>query len=208
MRTIQPEPFNVYSIDELTDEKAKKRAIEFCKEDATSDELLFEMVTDEAEEQLTKMGFFEPKLYYSCSYCQGDGACFVANKMVHFDKFLPAIKKLFDKKQWKVLQKIHRSGMELELELTHHGMYYHENSVTVSLDLHDHGIDRFIGDVHVTKLLDGVEEVITEWYKDFCKTLYRNLCEQIEYFWKDENCIQHAKDCEFEFTESGKLYQD
>jgi hypothetical protein len=216
MRTIQPEPFNVYTIDELTDEKAKKRAIEFCKEDATSDELLFEMVTDEAEEQLTSMGFYEPKIYYSCSYSQGDGACFVANTMFHFDKFLPAIKKFFNKEDWKALQKIQKSGMELELSLSHRGMYYHEKSVTVSLTLHDHGIDGYVVkkvggvfvETHITHYVAEIETVIQNWYEAFCQNLYKKLCAEIEYFWKDENCIQHAKDCEFEFTESGKLYQD
>jgi hypothetical protein len=208
MRTIQPEPFNVYTIDELTDEKAKKKAIEFCREDATNNDWLLENVVDESKDHLIKIGFSEPKIYHDCSYCQGAGACFVADKMVHFDKFLPALKRLFNKQQWKALRKIHSSGMELELELIHRGHYYHENSVTVSLDITDHGIDRFVGDVHVTKLLDGIEEVITEWYKGFCQTLYRKLCAEIEYFWKDENCIQHAKDCDFEFTETGKYYQD
>jgi hypothetical protein len=208
MRTIQPETFNVYTIDELTDEKAKKKAIEFCKEDATSDELLFEMVIDEATEQLTRMGFYDPKIYYSCSYSQGDGACFVADRMCHFDKLLPALKRLFNKQQWKALRKIHRSGMELELSLHHHGNYYHENSVSVSLDITDHYIQKFVGDKHVTEYLIEIENVISDWYKDISRSIYKKLCAEIEYYWKDENCIQYAKDREFEFTENGKLYQD
>ena len=207
MRTIQPSSFNVYSINELTDEKAKKRAIENVRDEATNDEFLFEGILDDVKEYLENVGFYNPKIYYSCSYSQGDGACFTANSN-ELNKLLPAIKKSFTKQQWKALRKMNHSGMELELSLNHHSHYYHENSVTVSLDIRDHYINKFVGDRPVTDFQIEIENVITEWYKDYCRSVYRKLCDAIEYYWKDENCITYANDSEMEFTESGEIYRD
>lgn len=205
MRTIQPEPFNVYSIDELTDEKAKKKAIENVCDYFTNDEMLLTGISESTEEILEKMGFKQVKVMYNCSYSQGSGACFTA-EYVDYDKFIPAIKNYFTKDEWKALRKIHSSGMELELSLLHRGHYYNENSVIVSLDIHDYRMNKFVYNQHVTEFQPKIEESITNWYKDFCKELYRKLCAEIEYYWKEENCISAANDHELEFTENGEIY--
>lgn len=207
MRTIQPSPFNVYSIDELTDVKAKKKAIENVRDYFNDDTFLLDNVVDDTEERLSLMGFTEVSVMYDCSYSQGSGACFTA-KNVDFNKFIPAIKKYFTKEEWKALRKIHSSGMDLELTLNHHGHYYHKNSVCVSLDVRDYNIQKFIKETHVTEFQMKIEESITNWYKDFCENLYKKLCAEIEYFWKEENCINAAKENGMEFTESGLMYND
>jgi hypothetical protein len=208
MRTIQPSSFNVYSINELTDEKAKKRAIENVRDEATNDEFLFEGILDDTREQLEKMGFSEPKIYFDCSYSQGSGACFVADDMCNFKRFIGAIKHMFNKEQWKALQKINRAGIDLLLSLNHRGHYYHENSVTISLDIRDYCITRSVVNRNVTDFNIEIENVINDWYKDYCRSIYRKLCDAIEYYWEDENCITYANDFEMEFTESGEIFRD
>lgn len=205
MRTIQPEPFNVYSIDELTDEKAKRKAVENVSDFFTGDEFLFEGIVEDTETLLENMGFIDVNVFYDCSYSQGSGACFTA-KYVDYDKFIPAIKNYFTKEERKALRKIHSSGMDMELTLNHRGHYYHKNSVCVSLDVRDYNIQKFIKETHVTEFQPKIEESITNWYKDFCENLYRKLCAEIEYYWKEENCISAANDHELEFTKNGEIY--
>lgn len=207
MRTIQPAPFNVYSIDELTDAKAKKNAVGNVIDFFTGDYFLLDDVVENAKETLDKMGFAIVSIYYDCSYSQGSGACFTAEG-VDFNKFIPAIKRYFTKEEWKALRKIHSSGMDMILTLNHRGHYYHKNSVCVSLDVRDYNIQKFIKETHVTEFQMKIEESITNWYKDFCKNLYRKLCSEIEYFWKEENCIKAANENGMEFTENGEIYND
>lgn len=112
----------VYTIDELSD-KAKEKAREWYKE---QDDMPF--MADEMAEMLAvllkkhKLECGEPKLYYSLSYCQGDGAMFEG--VVHF-KY---------------------KGKEYTAHVKQYGHYYHENSKTIDVDSNEGEDDENLAD--------------------------------------------------------------
>jgi hypothetical protein len=204
MRTITPKPFNVYKIEDLSG-KALERACNEIRETNAS-EFWRDDICQDAKDKLEQMGFVDPQIYYDCSYSQGSGACFIARDMYKLNKFFAAIKKKFTKRQWKVLQKINKAGMDIKLTLHHHGHDHHEFSVTRSLDINDLGMERFVAGKNVVDYTSEIEDVINDWCVDFSRSIYKKLCETIEYFWNTQNCKKYAEENELEFTEDGSIF--
>ncbi len=95
-----------------------KEAKERAKKDGYKNEP-YDFLTDDLTEQLKELlkenGIIgEPKLYYSLSYCQGDGACFAGDF------------------KWK----------SNNISIIHRGNYYHSNSVEITVtDENDNELD-------------------------------------------------------------------
>lgn len=105
MQTIQKE-YKIYTFDELS-QKAKDKARRDYNAGVDYD-YLKHLMNDRLEELLTENNIKETgntKLYYSLSYCQGDGVCFEGSF------------------EW--------NGLYIYIK--HSGHYYHENSKTITI---------------------------------------------------------------------------
>ena len=102
MKTITKE-INLYTYDELSDKAKEKARNDYNEEDGLS--WLPEDLTYKAQELLkdNKIDGEITKVYYSLSYCQGDGAMFEGNF------------------RWK----------DYTVKIYHTGNYYHENSKNI-----------------------------------------------------------------------------
>lgn len=66
----------LYKFEELSKE-AKERAIEQWREKGYDfDDNDAQFLTEDFKEILKERGFYDPKVYWSLGYCQGDGVCF------------------------------------------------------------------------------------------------------------------------------------
>jgi hypothetical protein len=114
MKTITTE---VYGIDEL-DDKAKDKARQWYK-DADDYPFLEDYMLETARELLTDAGIVhndDIKVYYSLSWCQGDGAMLEGSGVWTHD------------------------GITYTWTAKHAGMYYHYNSKSTTLT-YDDGVD-------------------------------------------------------------------
>lgn len=105
---VQTDTYNVYKFDELSKE-AQERVLDTFREQED-----FPFLEDDMEYKLEellkqyKLKYDElPKMYYSLSYCQGDGAMFYGT--VYYKQYT--------------------------VNITHQGHYYHYNSKSFDIDL-------------------------------------------------------------------------
>jgi hypothetical protein len=111
---MQTKTYNIYTFDEL-DEKAKEKARDWYRQNYSDYPFLSEDMEEEAKQLLEDAGIITDdfKVYYSLSYCQGDGA------MIEI------------KGKWKTY----------DVRVTQSGMYYHYNSKNIYLQDSETGED-------------------------------------------------------------------
>ena len=207
----------VYEFDELSD-KAKEKAREWFRQYVFQDSSDWEFVYQDANTSAELMGitiaqrkvesvsgktFYEPEIYYSGFWSQGDGACFkgnyafVENALARVaghapvDEELHRIASEFDRLQAKYAGRITAS---VTLMNSH---YSHSNTMQVdSCFVDDDGDELNLADEDA----DGLQQLM----RDFANWIYRQLEKEYNYQSSDETIDDNIRANEYTFTENGK----
>ena len=144
----------------------------------------------------------EPRIWFSGFWSQGDGACFEA--YYRYRKGAP--KALCDyAPQDETLHRIadalqavqQRNFFQLRAETTHHGRYYHEYCMSVSVERDSPTWQ---------PLTDGAEDAVTEALRDLARWLYRQLEREYEHLTSDEAIDESIAANDYTFTEAGRRF--
>lgn len=205
----------LYKFEELSD-GAKAKALEAMAE-SESEHFDCEFVYDDAENMAKILGIdlaqtpvklmgggtrYDPTIYYSGFYSQGDGACFEG----HYS-YAKGCKKAI-REYAGVDKELHRIADELTAlqrkffyslcaAMRHSGHYYHSGCMEVEVtDNVGTGYGR---------VTDEAEEALTQLMRDFADWIYKQLESEYEYRTGKEACTERATDCEMEFEEDGTI---
>ena len=144
-------------------------------------------------EDLLQDGFEIDDIYFTGFWSQGDGACFTG-RVIDPALFLHAVSGK-DGLPW--TRKLLAAGGEFTVNVCHSGRYYHENSVSVNVevdefwwvmdaptDLHEAIIDNY--DTQLDAEYPTLEADCTSFLRGKMKQLYRDLEELYEEEFADE----------------------
>ena len=210
MRVVET---NVFQYDEL-DDRAKERAREWYSRPVFEDSCDWEFVYEDAAEVADILGIdlrqrrvqlmggghrYEPSIYFSGFWSQGDGACFEgtyryakgATKKIR--EYAPQDKELH--RIADELQAVQRKHFyHLIASMNHTGHYCHSGCMSVEVE---HNEDRYrdIGDA---------EEEITQLMRDFADWIYDRLESEYDYQTSDEAVEEAIRANEYEFDEEGE----
>lgn len=179
---------------ELSEEQQEK-LIEKNRDIDTSDDFWFEWLVEEYTTILEILGFVEPKVYFSLSYSQGDGACFVSRYFSYEKGMGEKIRKEYGDKELveltAQLQELYRrSFYQMTGKVTHRGHYYHERSMDIYLNNCEH-----------------LEKDFEEWCADFSSYMFRKLRNEYEYLTSYKHIRETLEDMneEYEVDIEGNL---
>ncbi len=205
----------VYRIGELG-ESAKVDARNWYRNVATSDDWHefvfedFETIADILGVQLKTetVRLFgggtrqKSRIYFSGFWSQGDGACFEANyrykagasKAIRSHAPIDTeLHRIAD-----VLAGIQRCNFfQLTADVLHRGRYYHEHSMSISVERDSPTNQSMTADA---------EDTITEALRDLARWLYRQLEREYEYQTSDEVIDEALIANDYTFTETGRRF--
>lgn len=203
---------NVYKFDELTNESQDKALSliaesegEFFYSECVIDDCatiaeLFGL--DIRHTRKTSMDgtktWYDPTVYYSGFWNQGDGACF-KSQYEYKAGSLKAVKECAPNETEvhrivKELQDIQRRNFyKLTATTKHSGHYYHSGCMVVNV-YHTDGND----------ISGDTENIVTQCLRDFADWIYNKLEKEYDYVTGRENCEERAT--ELEFLEDGTIY--
>ena len=210
MRVVET---NVFQYDEL-DDRAKERAREWYSRHVFEDSCDWEFVYENAAEVADIFGIdlrqrrvqlvggghrYEPSIYFSGFWSQGDGACFEgtyryakgATKKIR--EYAPQDKELH--RIADELQAVQRKHFyHLIASMNHRGHYCHSGCMSVEVERNE---DRYrdIGDA---------EDDIRQLMRDFADWIYGRLSDEYDYQTSDEAVEEAIRANEYEFDEEGE----
>lgn len=216
--------YDIYTFNEL-DKSAKEKALEQVREKHIIHDVYEFMLPDTAENiayELQALGFNDCEVYYGCSYCKGSGATIDFSSLDPEKLTYRAIKNAGlseDIKQY--LQNIRQ---ELKPLLAYKGeylldigqrknsyanLYCHDKTRYVSIEYDNESKRDSVRDkYHQLVYRDGgIEDGLTEFTQGIGRAIYRELCDEIEYYWNDDNVIEYIEEHgAIEFNQDGSLY--
>ena len=152
----------------------------------------WDCVESDFKEDMSKVGIWVDKLYFSGFSSQGDGACFIGkldNALTYLDHHHQG--------QYPMIRKLLEQGGEVYAKSRHTGRYYHSNSVTISV-----GVDRFDDilemksdlqrevavqwDALLDKEYEDLETDLTNQWRTYMDEVYRKLEVEYDYRVSDE----------------------
>lgn len=212
-----------FSFDELSD-TAKERARDWYREGRYDDNSSFDCVIEDfaticdilgidlETHQVQTMGGktrSEPNIWWSVSYCQGDGACFEGIYSHTEDSCAKIREHCSDEELLRIVDELNRiqSARNLlgkpELQATikkidHH--YTHENTVSIEVELHPADS---VGDED-----DPIPEAdtVTDLMRDLMRWLHKQLLAEDEYQTSDETVDDNIRANEYMFDEEGSRH--
>lgn len=213
---------DAYSFDELSD-AAKERARDWYR--ACIDEMDFGFVIEDfvtvanligvsfKEHQVQLMSGksrSEPNIYWSCSSCQGDGACFegswaydatavqtVRDHAPQDEKLHAIVDELARINTPRILQR----EPTYTASIKHVGNYYHEHSTEIDVST-DGDVPRDDDDTYDSEEADRVAEIM----RDLMRWLYAQLREQSDHIYSDEGVDEAIEANEYMFDEEGNRH--
>lgn len=193
MRTIET---IVYKFDELS-EAAQQRAIGDSR-DKNTDSLHF--FSDDCIEQIKEAGFYEPKLQYSLSYCQGDGLSFSAHSYEKLKGIFSNI--LGDGKEKTAGFLAEKCHAEIK---GNNGRYCFASRSDIDLYIDN---CNFYGNniYNIERVVSEAREQLENIYLDLCEKLKKQGYDEIEYQSSDEFIKEEINANNYEFTEDGNRF--
>lgn len=204
MRTIEK---TVFQFDELEDE-AKEKAREWYRE---GDEFFCEYVYKDVATIADILGIdlrqrpvklmngqtrYDPAIYYSGFWSQGDGACFEgdyrykAGAAKAIREYAPQdteLHRIADQ-----LQAVQRQNFyQLRATCSHSGRYYHSGCMSVDVYRYD-------------EKSHDAEDDIAQLLRDFADWIYAQLEKEYEYQNSDDTVDENIRANEYEFYENGE----
>lgn len=180
----------IYKYSELSPE-SQERARDWY----TSTYAGYEVDLDFYKEWLKEKGFNPDEIYYSCSYSQGDGACFTG--YYDFDRifeiladcatsFTDCVSILIAKQQ-------HDYGYLEVSSIRNASMFFMSRSE-----------EYFYGPEVLEGKVDRFIEILEEYLQDVCHTLYNMLQAEWDYLYSEE-CVSECLE-DYEFYSNGEVY--
>lgn len=208
---MREEVIKLYKFDELTDE-AKEKAREWWREASCGDNDFYEFIFEDASKMAAFMGIdmntkavklmgggtrYDPSIYFSGFWSQGDGACFEgtwrASSMKPLKELTGEAPK--DKELHRIhreLRAIARKHPEASATSKHRGHYSHSGCAEIDADFgeHDYNQDDY--------------EAIKQAMRDLMDWIYNQL--EREYEWQNADAqVDESIRCnEYEFLETGE----
>jgi len=203
----------VYMFDELED-NAKEHARSWFRDACDGDSYMFEPVIEDAAKIADILGInlrtypvklmndstqYDPCIYYSGFYSQGDGACFEGSYSYAkgssraIRDYAPQDTTLhMTADNLRDVQQ--RNFYRLKANVKHRGHYNHEYCTE---------IDVFDRENNYRDLNDDDVDTIQESLRDFMRWIYRSLEKEYEYQMSDETVDENIRCNEYEFDENG-----
>lgn len=212
-RTIIEEK-TAFKFDEL-DESAQERALDYFRQFACEEPFWFDFIYDDCATIFDILGIdsrkpvklingktrYEPEIYFSGFWNQGDGACFVGNYSYRKGS-AKAIRAHApqDSELHRIADGLaelqRKSFYSLSARLTHTDWYHHSHSVTIDVE----DSRRSYGDCD-----SDVADSVAELLRDLMDWIYKQLESEYEYQTSDD-CLRENIDANgYEFDESGRL---
>lgn len=156
-----------------------------------------EFLTEDFKTQLTEYGFEETEVYWSLSYCQGDGVAFYGR--VH-----PESLKEKDRTAKRLIAALEAAGDGFYIESTGRNSHYHHwNSMTIEIEFENELDDEDLParlKIARPALRENLEEYLAEKVKEISRELEKSGYAEIEYRY-DEETIRN------DLIERGHLYE-
>ena len=217
----------VYTFDELS-ESAKDKARQWIRDCNTEDNSWSEFVIEDAARMAEFMGLdvcqqrvtlmngssrYEPSIYWSGFWSQGDGACFEGS----WDASKVDAKGLKDEApEDSELHRIVDGFAEIANEypegsfrVRHTGHYHHSHSTSFDVGLPNAQEDELEYGSPEFKLLQVKlgkdEDTLIELARDFMDWIYKQLNKEWDYQNSDEQIDETIKANEYEFSEDGSI---
>lgn len=207
--------YTIYTFEELSDD-AKEKAREWFRQYVFTDSNDWEHVYEDAATVGELIGIdlrqrrvetiggsirYEPAIFFSGFWSQGDGACFEGD-YTYKKGALKALKAHIggesegDRTLLNIaerLQRLQRKNFyRLEARMKHSGHYYHSGCMSVDVSLKD-----------VDHWPDDSEIELKTCMRDFADWIYRQLEKEQEYQSSDEQVDENIKINEYTFDEDG-----
>lgn len=189
----------VYLFNELTDEKARQKALEWGRESILWPDWHEHILEDWKNEVLPNLGFENCEIRYSGFWSQGDGASFEGD--VNFLKYCdayglnirPSVRKLIENGCVNVYASLERNS--------HH--YYHENTVSLNYDIDGLQYKKAPRlEEYLCKICEGIKEDARAKMRE----IYRNLEKHYKYLTSDESVIEFLEVNEYTFDFNGEQF--
>ncbi|MBA4208421.1 MAG: antitoxin of toxin-antitoxin stability system [Parvibaculum sp.] len=205
----------VYRLDEL-DEEAKDKARAWFREVGFGHDW-FEFVFEDFERICEILGIAlagrpvrlygggtrqKPCIWFSGFWSQGDGACFEGH-YAHAKGAARAIRAYAprDAELHRIADALgaiqRRNFYQLRAAITHHGRYYHEYTMAISVERDSPAYQEMTPDAE-----DGLVEVL----RDLARWLYRQLEREYDYLSSDEHVDEAIAANDYTFTASGRRF--
>lgn len=195
-------PKHLRFFDELSQE-AKEFSIEnernsgrcFDDDDAS-------FLTEDFQNQLSEKGFEAVNVFWSLSYCQGDGVAFYGR--VYADDI-----KEKDEHARKLIKRLEKSGEEISIEITGaNGWYHHRNSMTVEIDFSSEIDEEDLSarlKIAIPVWREELEEYLSERVKEISSELEKSGYAEIDYRYSEETIRQELSESENLYEKDGML---
>jgi hypothetical protein len=195
-------PKHLRFFDELSDE-AKEFAVENERNSGRrfdDDDAAF--LTEDFQNQLTEKGFEAVKVFWSLSYCQGDGVAF-------YGRVYPDDLKGKDKNAQKLIEKLEKAGEEFSIEITGAGGWYHyRHSMTVEVDFKNETDDEDLParlKIVLPVWRGEFECYLSEKVKEISDELEKSGYAEIDYRYCDKTIRQDLSEREDLYAKCGTL---
>lgn len=204
----------VFKFSEL-DESAQSKALDYFRESACADSWWHESIYEDCKTIFDILGIhserpvklmngktrYEPAIWFSGFYSQGDGACFegsysyAKNASKRIREHAPQDSELHRiADELTALQR--KAFYSLTVKVAHRGHYYH--SGCTSIDVEDSR--RSYGDCD-----ESTAESVAQALRDLMDWIYSSLETEYEYQTSDEVIAESIEANDYEFDESGRL---
>jgi hypothetical protein len=201
---MKTKTINLYTFDELTPE-AQKKALDKYRDwnvnGWNTDSWADYMIEETFKEELTELGYINPKIMFSGFGSQGDGACFTCDD-IDVAEVLRRLTNIKDEKtlllNWGLLINNHKSE-EVTMNIEHSGRYYHAHSTT--LDISNNRDNDAVLETMVTEFYELCSKEIVE----LGNSLYKRLEKEYDELTSDEAIKEAWLDNEYYFTADGVL---
>lgn len=188
--------------DELSDE-AKEFAVENERNSGRrfdDDDAAF--LTEDFKYQLAEKGFEAVKVFWSLSYCQGDGVAFYGCVYAEDLKAKDVVAR-------KLIERLEKAGEEISIEITGaNGWYHHRNSMTVEVDFENEKDDEDLParlKIALPVWREEFENYLSEKVKEISDELEKSGYAEIDYRYSDETIRQDLSERENLYEKDGTL---
>ena len=165
-------------------------------------------------------GLHDCELCADLSYCQGSGVAFWGTP--DLDVWAKHAAKMNEKDRDTTLQDaltlLHAyagimgaDDLRISVEINHSGNYYHECSMTVSVECDwcwnsDFRVDSKLVDETLNPMVDAIEKHCQEAVKAISRALEHDGYENLEYYRSEEYITEYLSGCDhYEFNQEGEL---
>ena len=199
--------YKTFKFNELTEE-VQEKVIEKNREDRSqyNNEHVFECCLDDWKEKLDKIGFYDPKIYFSGFWSQGDGACFETKEcdlveiMKHLIEVLPP---KFKGKYRHLMPFIDEGTIYCSIYTNDFGHHYsHERTRNIDLE-YPFWHERCPKAVALCKEL---REDLEEYRYDLAHELYVALEAEWDYHVSEECIKEDIANNDYTYLEDGKIF--